>query len=558
MESKGNDWRGGDKTGGERAARLLIAGARRFITRHDEDDIMAEHSPWPHQVLAIDTIRQAIKDGVRRFCICIPTGGGKSYVMQRAIEMIREEFDRPDAVLYTNRKLLTTQASEFFWNADLDHGIRASGHAKELHKQVQVSSIYSENQWVFKRGLHELHPAGLCLVDEAHNMTSKLARQIIAEHDKQGAITIGFTATPVGLSCTLSQTNPQPLYERLFTVANNSDLRKCGAHVSAFHFAPDEPELGHIGRTAVGEYLQGEVVKRMMIETIYGRVIKHYRLYNPEGRPTILFAPGVKESRWFVEQFMKQGITAAHIDASTPPEERKAILAGSRDGTIKVLCNRFVLREGVNAPWLSHCIFATMFGALSNYLQAGGRLLRPWPGVDRVTVQDHGGSYHAFGSLNEDREWELGDTDLSIEQKKKAARNSGAGEPEPIVCPKCHAIRKSGPKCWNCGHQHKLSVRYVVQLDGTLKPQSGKIYKPKKGANKSPQEKAWTTALYQCANAKQPKTFKQAMGLYREKMGEWPPMGLPMMPTGDTNDPDWKRFVKDVHPWMKRQPKKKK
>ena len=33
---------------------------------------------------------------------------------------------------------------------------------------------------------------------------------------------------------------------------------------------------------------------------------------------------------------------------------RQQILEGSKDGTIQVLCNRFVLREGVDAPWLAH------------------------------------------------------------------------------------------------------------------------------------------------------------------------------------------------------------
>ena len=103
-----------------------------------------------------------------------------------------------------------------------------------------------------------------------------------------------------------------------------------------------------------------------MTPTIFARVLEWYDRLNPERKPAILFAPGVKESIWFAEQFTAAGITAAHIDGDmitfgetdgsdpvTMPstrELREQIMAGSRDGSIKVLCNRFVLREGWDVP----------------------------------------------------------------------------------------------------------------------------------------------------------------------------------------------------------------
>ena len=47
---------------------------------------------------------------------------------------------------------------------------------------------------------------------------------------------------------------------------------------------------------------------------MFGRVLDHWRKLNPDGRPTILFAPGVAESIWFVDEFARNGIRAAHID----------------------------------------------------------------------------------------------------------------------------------------------------------------------------------------------------------------------------------------------------
>ena len=56
-----------------------------------------------------------------------------------------------------------------------------------------------------------------------------------------------------------------------------------------------------------------------------------------------------------------------------------------------VLCNRFVC-AGIDAPWLAHGIFATIFTSLQSYLQSGGRLLRSFPGIDAVTIR-HGGNW---------------------------------------------------------------------------------------------------------------------------------------------------------------------
>src|SRR5262249_18752567 len=150
---------------------------------------------------------------------------------------------------------------------------------------------------------------------------------------------------------------------------------------------------------------------------------------NPLHRRTILFAPGVPESIWFAEQFVKKGVSAVHIDGEnvwvngtlyeSSRTAREDVLAASKEGRIVVLCNRFVLREGIKAPWLVHGILATVFGSLQSYLQAGGRLLRAYPGLESVSLQDHGGNWWRHDSLNADREWRLEDTNTSVAGRRE-------------------------------------------------------------------------------------------------------------------------------------------
>jgi superfamily II DNA or RNA helicase len=297
---------------------------------------------------------------------------------------------------------------------------------------------------VIKKGEWELHDADRVLVDEAHLQISDTVQQILTWHLSRGAAYIGLTATPIGL---------WHLYDHLITAGTTSEMRNCGALVPCFHYGPDEPDLRKLKLRLGQDLTEQQQRKVMMNSTIFGRVLEWFKKLNPEGRPTILFAPGVGESIWFAEQFFSAGISAAHIDGQevwvngkierTSREARAEVLQNTRDGRIKVLCNRFVLREGIDAPWLSHGILATVFGSLQSYLQSGGRMLRAYPGLDRVTLQDHGGNWWRHGSLNADRQWRI-EYDAYAVSRVREDRMRLKTEKEPVRCPDCALILVCG------------------------------------------------------------------------------------------------------------------
>lgn len=489
---------------------------------------------WPHQQRGLEQLFQAWET-CSRVVLAAPTGSGKTRMMGEIASQAEDEGKR--VVVYSNRKMLTEQTSGVFESFGLHHGIRASGHKPRLLANLQISSIQTENARVFKQEKWELHEADIVVVDEAHNNKSEVAQKILNAHAEQGAKIVGFTATPVGLA---------GLYEKLVQAAKNSELRKCGAHVPCYTYGPTDVDTSHIKKNAVGEYSEESLRKAIKVQTIFGRVYDNWRKLNPFARPAILFAPGVAESKWFVDLFRSKGVTAAHIDGEkiyydgeeydASPSAREDLLGMSEDGRIKIISNRFVLREGIDAPWLFHGIAATVFGALSSFLQAGGRLLRSHESLDHVIWQCHGGSWWRHGSLNEDREWELGDTDKSIAKKIKEAREKGTGEhTEPIVCPKCHGLRLSGPKCPHCGHEHQKSVRIVLQVNGELKRMTGRAVKAKPKA--SDEQKAWNGAYFSARNAGGKKTMKQVLWDARRRNGGKPiPEGVRGMPAKGSSD----------------------
>lgn len=421
---------------------------------------------WTHQKRCLGLYNAAVMDGHKAIVITAPTAAGKTRIMSEIAKTAADEHRR--VLILTNRRLLTDQSSTVFSAAGIDHGIMAAGWELSKEKDIQIASVQTLISRVYKRAVWDFFDADLVLVDESHNSLGEETLKVLGDHLKQDSIVVGITATPVSHG---------GFYKRMIVAATKQELRENGCIVPAVTYAPDEPDMSNAKTTERGEYVVDEVVRRIMVSEdgaslprIFGSVEKHLRRLNPNLEPTLLFAPDVPSSRWFAQDLTRRGIPTAHIEADTPMEDRLKIIEQLKAGTIKVLSNRFVLREGVDLPFLKCCVLATAFGALSSYLQAGGRMLRSHPGKAAAIILDHGGNWIRHGSLNDDIEWTLEDTDRSLAAKRKEKFTSPTRQdPEPICCPQCGAIRRFGPQCPECKFQHQRSVRMVVQTNGTLK-----------------------------------------------------------------------------------------
>ncbi len=493
---------------------------------------------WPHQDFALAEVPRQIVAGRRKILLTCPTGGGKTAVI---CELVQRSLAKDwHSVVYTNRRLLVTQLCRVLKDAGIRYGVRASGYQDERELPVQISSLPTERARVLTNGQWQVHGRSakiLALVDEAHLNGASTAQAILQKHHDAGGVYVGFTATPIDLG---------HLYETLIVAGKPSELRRCGALVPAMHYGPDEPDMDKFKpNIKTGEYTEGDIRKAIMHKNIFGRVWEHWQKINPDQRPTILFAPGVGESIWFTEQFMKAGVAWAHIDGKnvwlngdlhpTSQDLRDEVIGRLKDGSIKGVSNRFVLREGVDIPEASHGIFATVMGSLQTWLQSAGRLLRAAPGKTVATFQDHGGMWHRHGSANADREWALNLTE-NIINGTRAHRFREQKEAEPIHCSECGCIRKSGPVCPQCGKESKRRSRMVFQQDGTLKEKEGDIYKPRKIKQYNNTLRLWEKSYYQAKKSRNQMTFNQAYGFFFYNHHYWPPRDLPRMPI---NEFDW-------------------
>lgn len=481
---------------------------------------------WLHQTRGVRETLRRIDAGEDHLCVTSPTGGGKTRMMLRLIE----HFGR--TVVYVNRSMLFDQFCETLAARGFDFGTQAAGYAEDLAAPVQVASVQTvSSRW--SKGKMNLHDADLVIVDELHNEAQHRMCSLIEAHVAAGAKFVGFTATPIEI---------EHIVDVLIQAGTTSELRRCGALVPATIYAPDEVSMKAFTSPSSNILLLRKKHKAAVIHSLFGRVVEHYHLLNPDRRPAILFAPGVPESQWFAKSLCDQGVRAAHIDGAkiwingeamlSNRETREALRRKSESGEVEVVCNRFVLREGIDWPHLYHGIFACSFGSVSAFLQAGGRLLRAHDSLDRVVIQDHGGNWWRHDSLNADRIWELGDTERSLKARHERKYRTKAAT-EPVVCPKCKMIRRGGAECLRCGHVSPGKTRMVIQTNGRLASVTGDIYKARRVPTSPQAHRDWLSCYFRAKKSKRGLTFNQAIALWQtdfDHYGEAPDATFPCFP----------------------------
>lgn len=511
---------------------------------------------WPHQERGIGAVLDALDAGHKRILLVAATGSGKTVMMAEVAQKCLD-LDWPVSV-YTNRKMLVQQLSKSLGMAGIPHGIRAAGHSFEPDSPMQISSISTEGSRVLTRKTWPIHPARVAFVDECHINQGGVMGSLRTLHLDSGAQIIDVTATPLNLT---------EQYDVMIEAGKVSECFKCGALVPVIHFGPDEPDMvswkranKQMARQTQEGAMTEQQVKSIMgnRSRLFGRVWPHFERLNPDRRPTILFAPGVDESIWFAEQFCSKGVRFAHIDGSnvwvdgelhrTNDEVRQQVLDDSKSGRIVGISNRFVMREGVDAPWLQHGILATVFGSLQTYLQSVGRLLRAFPGVEHVTLQDHGGNWWRYGSANEDRDWVLGQTSEQAFDKR-AERIRQGKEKQPFTCPSCGRVWVAGKVCnvhlGGCGYALPESQRSrsVVTTDGELKLIESALFPARKIMDRPDGPKLWEQIYYRARSRKWDATFRQAEAFFFSEYFAWPDRSWPLMPT---NPDDIYRKVSEV------------
>lgn len=400
----------------------------------------------PIQQSLLDRGRAAYLDGTRRAIWQAPCGSGKTVV---AAEQTRLAIERDKIVLHiVHRRRLVDQ---MLWQLS-KFGIKASPIMEG--RERRPSKVYCASRdtllAMLKDG-HTLPFADLIIPDECHVAAKEVMGWYL--QNLPLAYWTGFTATPIKPD----GSTMNPPYQKLICMGSASALislkRLCPVKV----YNPD----------AVGQRRRkGDKVKPV------GDPIAHWRKY-ANNLPTVVYAATVTQSKSIVQAYLDAGISAEHIDALTPDDEREEVFERSRLGATKIISNCGVLIEGVDLPWLCCCQILRGCNSLVLWIQATGRVMRIFEGKEFGIVLDHSGAAHEFGLPDSDFQWTLGDAESNIKQNKIKDR-------KPLVCPACGLVFAPKPACPQCGKvmprmKRKASLEFGQQQgDGMLTEFNGK------------------------------------------------------------------------------------
>lgn len=389
----------------------------------------------PFQQDIIDRVRASLKvhDAIM---LQSPTGSGKTVKASFMVKGALAKNGRPWMVV--NRDYLVEQTSGTFYSLGIAHGIIAAGRPFNPYQMVQVCSIDT-----LKNRLARI-PAGcyptVMFVDEAAHSAAGSWAKVLEWARLVGAKIVGLTATPERLDG--KPLNPP--YQDIVPGPSVAWLMEQG-YLSRYRaYAPTSPALADVG-TRAGDYSTDELEDEMDKPTLIGDIVGHY-LKLAAGKKAMYFCVTISHSKHVAEAFRAAGVSAIHLDGTTPAHERKAAARAMADGALDVITNVMLAAEGWDlAAQAGRDVTLECVGmlrptkSLSLYLQQVGRALRKkdYPAI----ILDHAGNIEAHGLPDDERTW-------TLTGRKKGDQKA---EVAIAVCKSCfatyRAVLKACPEC---------------------------------------------------------------------------------------------------------------
>jgi DNA repair protein RadD len=278
-----------------------------------------------YQLDMIERLHQRCRQGHRIIVAQAPTGSGKTTI---AAEIARRASERGRQTLFlVHRRKLVDQIGDRLRDHGVRHGVLMRGEHHDITTNVTVASRDTLLSRCVRNNWRDMPPAHLVMVDEAHHAADPESeyRRILEAYP--GSVVVLLTATPVGPD----GAGLGPWATAIECAAPTSKLVRDGHLCPVKVFAPERHSEGERG--------------------LAGDLVDSWRQYSG-GAPTVLFTGRVAHSKDAVSAFSEAGIPAAHMDATTPDDERDEIFDGIRNGKYLILSNVGIVGEGVDVPEL--------------------------------------------------------------------------------------------------------------------------------------------------------------------------------------------------------------
>ena len=355
-----------------------------------------------YQEALVQKVHDTFRRGVKSACIVLPCGGGKSVIVAEIAKRTTQKLNR--VLFLVHRRELCEQIEHTFmaWGVDMNF--------------CQICMVQTAC-----RRLQQISRPNLIITDESHHSKSDSYRKIYDFFTD--SYRLGVTATPIRLD----GSGLGDVYETLIEGVSAKWLIENKFLSPYTYYAPTVADLSGI-KVQRGEFEVKSAENVLFNRTVFGNVISHYRKL-ADGKQAICYCVSIRHSEAMAEEFQANGISAVHIDGTTPKAERQRIIEDFRNGRIKILCNVDLISEGFDVPDCECVILLRPTKSLTLYIQQSMRCMRYKAGKSAIII-DHVGNYARFGMPDADRQW-------TLESKPKKARQQTENQVKVLQCPEC-------------------------------------------------------------------------------------------------------------------------
>lgn len=319
---------------------------------------------------------------VQSTLIVLPTGCGKTVVAANIIK----RFDSTKTLFLAHREELIFQGARTIRNhanvgvaiemADLWAGDQlwdASVIVSTIQTQIAGKKSH-ERMTRFKPD-----EFGLVIVDEAHRITAKSYKKVLAHYKQNPDLKIlCLTATP-------DRADQEALGQIIDTVAFDYEIIDA---INDGWLVPIDQQMVFVEgldfskvKTQCGDLSAADLAAIMETEkNLQGIAASSLEIIGD--RRTLVFTAGVKQAEMLCEIFNRhRNGMAGWVCGTTPKQERRDLLARFSDGRTQVVCNCNCLSEGFDNPGVEVVIQARPTKSRSLYAQQAGRCTRPLAGI---------------------------------------------------------------------------------------------------------------------------------------------------------------------------------
>lgn len=417
----------------------------------------------PDQMEAVEHLRGALKVH-QSVLLRGPCGFGKTVVSAYLAAGATQKQRR--VVFGVHRRELARQTALTFDKFGIPYGYIMAGQTSNPLAYAQIASADT------LRNRPHLAKCDLFIPDECHLWGSGTREELIHNAYKDGAKIVPLTATPErgdhkSLKIAIGKDGviKTGIADAMISGPSEAWLIDRGLLAKYRVYAPVQPDLSGL-HTRAGDYIVSELEDRFDRPSIIGDAVSHYVKY-ANGRRMIGYCFSREHGRHMAAVFTAQGIPAAFIDGETPDNERRLTIMAFALGSIKVLFNCQLFREGFDlSAQVGRDVPIQAVGlynptkSLPLAIQMMMRGMRPQDGYS--IIMDHANIVREHGFPDDDREW-------SLDGERRKVMPGERAKPR-CVCGKCYGsfTPRNPPVCPYCGFTRDIHGREIATIEGEL------------------------------------------------------------------------------------------